>query len=747
MRPGKKVNKFRRNNHNPNYIGMPLKDGDNGHFRLDRALIYRIILGALLILGITFLYPIERIYLPIDIPGLAEVAPDDIIAQFDYPIYKNPEELERARQIILAYLKPVLRIDTTLSDSIKTHVSEFFDLLDSLQLSTASLNVKISILKAEYPSLPDSILPLILSKKNNALVKNIAQAVLDSLLSDGIVNDLSAVPLQGSGLVIIVKNGLAKTVTRESISDSTKLGTLISDISLIRAGKKTDFANAADIIVSQFIRPNLFFDKEKTEQNRKEELAAIPLTKGMVFKGEKIINAGERVTEFHRDKLVSLAKFRNQIHPARGLWEYLLPPLGRLFFVAFPIIFFFFFLFFFKNRIYSTNSDLLLFAILIVGEVVLFYIVMSQGFLSKYLAPLAIASMVTTILYDEEVGLAITISLAMLAGVLAGFKLDIAFVTLIAGMVGCFSVHKVRHRHDFYRPILYLCLTYGGSVYLIESLKLTPIIQLWSHVALAITNGFISPILTIGLLPLFESAFGITTDITLLELSDLNRPLLKRLALEAPGTYHHSIMIGTLAEDAAESIRANSLLARVGSYYHDIGKVLKPEYFVENQLDADNKHEKLAPTMSAIILESHVKEGIELAVRNGLPKSIIEFITGHHGYGIMSYFFDKAKKEGDINADIDEFRYPGPNPRSKEVAIVMLADSVEAASRTLDDPKPARIRSLVHRITMDKLDSGLLENSDLTLRDIKKIEESFVRVLTAFFHRRIKYPENKEAPV
>jgi len=284
----------------------------------------------------------------------------------------------------------------------------------------------------------------------------------------------------------------------------------------------------------------------------------------------------------------------------------------------------------------------------------------------------------------------------------------------------------------------------GAEEYIIESLKLTDAADVIQHVGFAVMNGFLSPILTIGLLPLFESIFGITTDVTLLELSDLNRPLLKRLAIEAPGTYHHSIMIGTLAEDAAEAIGANSLLARVGSYYHDIGKMLKPEYFVENQSGVSNKHEKLAPTMSAMILEAHVKEGVELAIENNLPKSIIDFITGHHGTSTMSYFYEKAKQEQGETPDIKDYQYPGPNPTSKEVAIVMLADSVEAASRTLDDPKPARIRNLVHRIFMDKFDSGLLENSSLTLRDIKKIEDSFVRVLIAFHHRRIKYPEKKK---
>ena len=250
---------------------------------------------------------------------------------------------------------------------------------------------------------------------------------------------------------------------------------------------------------------------------------------------------------------------------------------------------------------------------------------------------------------------------------------------------------------------------YFGIVYIIESLKLTPIADLWRHSGLAVLNGFLSPVLTIGLLPLFESTFGLTTDITLLEFSDLNRPLLKRLALEAPGTYHHSIMIGTLAEEAAKSINANSLLARVGSYYHDIGKMPKPEYFVENQMDAKNKHEKLAPSMSALILEAHVKEGKELAEANGLPQCLIEFITGHHGSSVMTYFYDKAKKLDNEEIDVEDFRYPGPKPVAKEVAIVMLADSVEAASRTLEDPTPARIKGLVKKITFSRFESGELD--------------------------------------
>jgi putative nucleotidyltransferase with HDIG domain len=248
------------------------------------------------------------------------------------------------------------------------------------------------------------------------------------------------------------------------------------------------------------------------------------------------------------------------------------------------------------------------------------------------------------------------------------------------------------------------------------------------------------------MLGVFERLFDITTDVTLLELSDLNHPLLKDLSVKAPGTFHHSIIVGNLAESAAIAIGANSLMARVGSYYHDIGKMEKPEYFVENQKDKNNKHESLAPNMSAIILSSHVKNGLELAERYKLPKLIRDFIPEHHGKNLMSYFYNKAKEDSDPK-DINEsdFRYPGPSPKSKETAIVMLADTVEAATRTLGNPSAGRLRKQVEELVEQRFLEGELDDSDLTMRDLKGIIEGFMSVLLGIFHQRIEYPKSEES--
>jgi putative nucleotidyltransferase with HDIG domain len=709
-------------------------------------LVFRVALAAILIIGIAFLYPIDKVYLPIEIPQTGEIASSDLIAPFDFPILKTDEELKRDRELILRNLRPVVKYDTLLTSAVRERVERFFDAVDSLAGPAGSSEAVDRYLRSEHDSFPDSLLPVLTDKASRKKLRKFCGGIIDSILADGMILILDNLPFNESGLVTIMRDSLSKTVPRDQIFDTAsahgyvelKAGTFFVKNPLERA--------AAVAVVDHFLEPNLKFDKETTTGNKDAELEAITPYKGWVYKDEKIIKTNERVAESHREKLVSLAHYKRTKFRSINFWQFVLPPLGRLFFVAFPILFFGFYLYYFRRRIFASNSALILFGILLGGLVLILYLVVSQNFLSPYLVPITIASMLVTIAFDLETGLFLTVAASLLIGVLSGFKLDVAFVGIAAGTVATFSVRKVRHRHEFYRSIIYLAVVYFGTVYVIESLKLTAIADLWRHSGFAVLNGFLSPILTIGLLPLFESTFGLTTDITLLELSDLNRPLLKRLALEAPGTYHHSIMIGTLAEEAAMSISANSLLARVGSYYHDIGKMLKPEYFVENQMGAQNKHEQLTPSMSALILEAHVKEGKELAEENGLPQCLIEFITGHHGSSVMSYFYEKAKKLEGEKADIDDYRYPGPKPVSREVAIVMLADSVEAASRTLEDPTPARIRGLVRKIIFSRFESGELDDCDLTLKDLHQIEESFVRVLTGIFHRRIAYPE-REAEV
>jgi putative nucleotidyltransferase with HDIG domain len=325
-----------------------------------------------------------------------------------------------------------------------------------------------------------------------------------------------------------------------------------------------------------------------------------------------------------------------------------------------------------------------------------------------------------------------------------GNQLFFFIFTFIGSIIGAHKVARCEQRSILIKA----GLTVGGSnVLLILSYYLisgNPFkMVLFADLIMGFLGGLLASVLVLGIVPIIESLFGYTTDIKLLELANMDNPILKDLILQAPGTYHHSIIVGSLVEAAAKSISANPLLARVSAYYHDIGKLKKPLYFIENAGGVENKHDHLTPSMSSLILISHVKDGVELARENGLGQRIAHIIQQHHGTSLISYFYQKAKEKEEAepgSLDEKDFRYPGPKPQTKEAGIVMLGDAAEAASRTLSDPTPSRIRNLVRRITNSIFLDEQLEECELTLKDLQKIEESFSRILTAIFHQRIDYP-------
>jgi hypothetical protein len=310
-------------------------------------------------------------------------------------------------------------------------------------------------------------------------------------------------------------------------------------------------------------------------------------------------------------------------------------------------------------------------------------------------------------------------------------------------MTGAFSVIRCTQRSALMKAGLFVALANTATV---------AVIDLYRHVLFtgaglyditaAFVGGILVGVLVSGILPLLESLFKVVTDISLLEYSDLNRPLLKSLMVSAPGTYHHSIIIGSLAEAAAESVGVNPLLTRVSAYYHDIGKMKKPEYFIENQAKGENRHDRLTPSMSSLIIASHVKDGVELAREHKLPPQIADVIRQHHGTALMTYFYNKARDSEEITSPVreEEYRYPGPKPQSREAAIVMLADAVEAASRVLENPTPQRIAALVEKIVNRIFEDGQLNECDLTLRDLTEITTSFNKLLSGIYHYRIDYP-------
>lgn len=363
-----------------------------------------------------------------------------------------------------------------------------------------------------------------------------------------------------------------------------------------------------------------------------------------------------------------------------------------------------------------------------------------------YTLPVALGSVLLTVLFNAGTAFGGAVALAILNTLMVTDEMTFLLFGLVGAIVGAFSIRRSQDRTTFFKAGSWVAIANVCTVLAFIPIYGWSAPELVSDLVACLVNGVLVALFGSTLLPVLEYLFGTATDLKLLELSNFNHPLLKQLMKTAPGTYHHSLMMGELSEAASEAIGANSLLCRVGAYYHDIGKVKKPAYFIENQMDAMNRHDKLSPSLSSLILISHVKDGIEMALEHRLPAAIVDMIPQHHGTRLVTYFYEKAKQSQDPDlgeVKEEDYRYPGPKPQTREAAILMLADAVEAAARTLNDPTPARVQGLVQRIVNSVFIEGELSECDLTLKDLHRIAKAFVRILTAVHHQRVDYPGYK----
>jgi cyclic-di-AMP phosphodiesterase PgpH len=361
--------------------------------------------------------------------------------------------------------------------------------------------------------------------------------------------------------------------------------------------------------------------------------------------------------------------------------------------------------------------------------------------------PLAAAPLLVSLLLSPRLAMVTAFVLSLLYGVVNRFSFDGVLVMILGGTAAVAASVSVRTRRDVSRAGLWIAVTQGLTALSLSLLRNWSVEQTVASWWWALASGVLSVVLVLGVLPVLESFFSRLTSMKLLELCDVNHPLLRRMSVEAPGTYHHSLVMASLASAAAESIGANALLCRAGAYYHDIGKMAKPEYFVENQASLGNPHDPLPPNMSRLVIQSHVKDGIAMARQYGLDPALADFIATHHGTSRIEYFYRRAleRTEELETVDEDDYRYPGPQPRSKETAILMMADSVEASVRTLEDPTPQRIRDHIKKIVDQKISDGQFDLVPLTFQDLYRIQESFFNTLMGVYHARIKYPEGERA--
>lgn len=553
---------------------------------------------------------------------------------------------------------------------------------------------------------------------------------------------------------IIIRNLLTKLETEKPGQE------VVRGLDDVEASLKTQLKTVSNLgansrlvlhgVLQKLLRPNLTFNKNETEARKNVAREEVKPVLFQIKKGEMIVREGERVNEEQIKKLRALRDIGDDYSTFRTA-------LGL--FIVISLLLFSCHRFARRNirKYRPQNRDLLFLVAIFIS---LFVLIKLSIFVASsletsfpyidsstyyYLFPFAAGAMLVRIVLNSEVALIFAILSSLLLAVLFG---NILFISLYALAGSLTAAHWVRHckeRSTLFRAGFRLSLVNAIMVAGFLLVAGRPLdVQSLYKIAFALAGGLICAVIVNGTIPLIESLFRYTTDIKLLELANMNTPVLRELMIQAPGTYHHSVIVGNLVEAAAEAINANPLLARVAAYYHDIGKIRKPLYFVENLGNQENRHDKLAPSMSALILMAHVKDGVELAKENKLGDTLVEIIRQHHGTSLIKFFYDRAKSKEDPGVQqVDErdYRYPGPKPQTREAALIMLADAVEAASRTLTEPTPARIQGMVQKIINNIFIDGQLDECELTLKDLHNIAKSFNRILAGIFHHRIDYPE------
>ncbi|MBP2033041.1 putative nucleotidyltransferase with HDIG domain [Clostridium algifaecis] len=490
---------------------------------------------------------------------------------------------------------------------------------------------------------------------------------------------------------------------------------------------------ATNIAYTQ-IYPNFFYDKDKTQELKNETIKKVQPV--VVKKDQIIVKEGEPVTR----NQIEVIKDLGLLNDGSYFKWYIYISLAAL--VILILALQWVYLAIYNKDVYD---DLNTFTMINILNCLAVAIARTLSIVSPYFMPLAFIPMLFSILVDSKTSLVISLFNCVLISTAVGFNIEITIIAIVNVVIGSIILRKLQQRNDilyasFYVSVINIMLTFSMG-FLISNNVMDV-----ARKAMAVgISSIISGILVIGFLPLFESTFNIVTTIKLLELCNPNNPLLNRLLIEAPGTYHHSILVGNLAEVATEEVGGNALFARVAAYYHDIGKIKRPYFFKENQIGSDNPHSKITPALSALIIISHVRDGVEMAEEYKLPKIVKDIIQQHHGTSLVKYFYVTMKNSSDNPEEIreEDFRYPGPIPVSKESGIIMLADGIEAAVRSINDHNKENIEQMVNSIIRDRLEEGQLDNCDLTLKDINIIKKAFLKVLLGIYHKRIEYPEDK----
>lgn len=693
---------------------------------------------VLAIITVILLPPGEGLRTPVY--EIGSVADETVIAPFGFQVPRPAEDVERERARLANAVPPLFIFDSTALDSVRRRMASLASSLDSVRprddaamRDSAALAVIERSARFGVTLTPEEAAWMAFPSRRAAALTAVRRT-FERLLPDGVAASraLDGVPAS----VQVARGDQERSVSTDAVqswSDVLRVARLMHpDPSSVVAD------GAYQRLLAGLFVPSLRFDSATTQLRRQEATSRVQPWRFEVRSGEKIVDAHEIVREEDHARLQAL---RNIVRDGTSDFGSFVRLMGTFLLDLAVIAIFVVTLAFYRPEIYSRPRALAVLAACILVVMIGASLALHSSSTPGALIPVGVAALLISILFDSRIALVCALVLAVLLGVQPAFRdAPVLFFVLAGGAAAAFSVRALERRTQFVWSIVAVALAYAGAA-AVSGLAFN---WAWSDVAqaalLGAVNAVISVALAMALLPPAEDACGVDTYLKLLEWSDLNRPLLRRLAVEAPGTWAHTLAIANLVEAAAQEVGANALLARVGAYYHDVGKLSKPGYFVENQPRGRNPHDKLKPAASAAIIRNHVREGLALAEQFKLPLSVRAFIAEHHGTGPITYFLEKARERDATLTQTGEFTYPGPAPRSIETAICMLADGVEAATRVLQDPTEERLREAVETIVRARIDAGQLRHAPITLQQLETVKNVFVRILVAARHGRIDYP-------
>ena len=727
---------------------------------------------------------------------LGDITEEEIVAEFDFPIYKDdakyradqkaairevPYYFERKDEIkeeqssriheFLSHLQRVRRAQQNLKEAQQQwweaggqdggHDPDYFARVQArVKTDSASLSQELSNFNASYPfDLSNSEWREFLGngepRADRINYEEFATSIVNisrGLWTYGILST-NKKNIQSDVIDIVYKGIHDENLNKNDFLDIPEA------LGKARIELESSYLDPNDIrrtvgtkIVGEFLRPNLIYNSAKTEKEQVNKMAEVSQAIGRVSKNERIVDANTRITPESLQKIKSYIRAWLEKNEKATLLDIVSVWIARFLLVGIVLSFFFTFLRTYRQTLFEDNRMILLFSTMYLMMVVVGWTFAIWLELSEYAIPITVAAMVFTVLLDARIAVMATVTLAIILAFMVGNKLDFVIVSLFSSVAAVFAVRQLRARIQIFYAILYILVSGSVAIISIGLLKEAHWNSILDNLLYLSVGAVLAPFITYGLSALYEIVFGITSDLTLLELTDFNHPLLKRLSQEANGTFNHSVVVGNLSESCANAVGANPLLCRVGAYYHDIGKMIRPEYYIENQMEGDNKHDTLSPTLSATIISSHVKDGLKLAREYRLPSLISDFIPMHHGTTRIEYFYRRAIElaDGDESkVNESDFQYSGPTPNTKETGILMICEAVEAAVRSIKKPTLGSIEAMVDKITEKRLKEGQLDNCPLTMRDLAKLKgdvrgkHGLLPVIRGIYHIRVEYPGTK----